>query len=1096
MSVDPVSLAITVALSAANMALTASRTIEGPRLDSTTFTGGDYGAALKMVWGKRREECSIFWAEDLREVKQRRKTKGGKFNDYTYYGTWAIALAGHEIGGVSRIWFDTHLVYDLSGAGPVTPFDFGEAGGNVSDFITIYTGTETQEPDPRMQATVEGLHGEGSCPAYRGTAYIVFKDVPLEKLGNRIPQVSVEMVSVADPIYPWETFPTTTDQPNRLWGATFSNDFSRFMWSNGVNYEIWDVAARAPMIAGPLPSSINLSNRLGLYEDGTFLAVSNDNHDLISFGADGLSAATQVDAFPAVVFSDRGQQEVRVIAAGGGEFYATIPWSTNRYFYTDAIPGAAISDGLSAGSTADLRMLNLTGVDWQPCDYFGDGDGAIWTVGRAPTLGTTTAYFYRIKGDSVSPPFLTVSGLPSHGSTFGDVSGCWHDGAFILAWDVGTGSSLYRIDPADGTILASRTGLTTDVYNTAKQFANFRPGQNTIWLNTSTTPYEINLADLTTIRTIDPTDWKAEGVDGVIYDPINNALICAPTSTQVITWRYLDRISGDGVPLSQICADVADDCGVEDYDFTALNQTIKGWSATRGQASNIIAPLIDAFDSEIRPHDFAISGVKRSGVSGGSISASRFVRSDERYQVKIKQAAELPRALLVNFSDTGADQQPATARADRPLDATGARGEQQIDLGTWATDATEARNITDRYFRRMWNERRGVSLSLTAQHLALEPGDVWTLDLDGENDIYRLTRITIKTDGALATEWKYDHPSLAVLDSATGAAFDGRTDSAIIIPLISKGFVLDVPLLSDVDNSVNPLVYALAAPYSDGAWPGAVVYEAVDGEYNNELVSIASSNAATWGTVAEVFAYTNPNIWDRSTELTVTLQYGELTGSTEAALNANPRLNLAAIGASGRWEIVQFTTATLVSGKTYTVSGFKRGRRGTEWAAELHAVNDSFVLLNAAASAEAGLSDVGTNELYKAITNGRTEGGTFPIAISPYEGQSLMPYAPCQLEGALDGSDWDLSWIRRTRVGGAWTGGTSIPVSEATEEYELEIMDGATVKRTVTGLTSPAYTYTAANQTTDFGSAQSSVTFRVYQISDAVGRGFVATATV
>ena len=25
-----------------------------------------------------------------------------------------------------RIWFDTHLVYDLSGAGPVTPFEFGK----------------------------------------------------------------------------------------------------------------------------------------------------------------------------------------------------------------------------------------------------------------------------------------------------------------------------------------------------------------------------------------------------------------------------------------------------------------------------------------------------------------------------------------------------------------------------------------------------------------------------------------------------------------------------------------------------------------------------------------------------------------------------------------------------------------------------------------------------------------------------------------------------------------------------------------------------------------------------------------------------------
>jgi hypothetical protein len=129
--------AITIAMTAANMALTASRKIEGPRLDDVKSTGADYGTPLYMLWGMRRLEVPIFWAEDLREVKRRRKTKGGKFNEYTYYGTWAVAVAGHEIAAIRRIWFDTHLVYDLSGAGPVTPFDFGSTG-DISESIAIY----------------------------------------------------------------------------------------------------------------------------------------------------------------------------------------------------------------------------------------------------------------------------------------------------------------------------------------------------------------------------------------------------------------------------------------------------------------------------------------------------------------------------------------------------------------------------------------------------------------------------------------------------------------------------------------------------------------------------------------------------------------------------------------------------------------------------------------------------------------------------------------------------------------------------------------------------------------------------------------------
>jgi hypothetical protein len=52
------------------------------------------------------------------------------------------------------------------------------------------------------------------------------------------------------------------------------------------------------------------------------------------------------------------------------------------------------------------------------------------------------------------------------------------------------------------------------------------------------------------------------------------------------------------------------------------------------------------------------------------------------------------------------------------------------------------------------------------------------------------------------------------------------------------------------------------------------------------------------------------------------------------------------------------------------------------------------------------------------------------------------------------------------------------------------------VKRTITGLTTPTASYTAVQQVTDFGSAQSSVLVNVYQLSTLVGRGFVGVATI
>jgi hypothetical protein len=65
-------------------------------------------------------------------------------------------------------------------------------------------------------------------------------------------------------------------------------------------------------------------------------------------------------------------------------------------------------------------------------------------------------------------------------------------------------------------------------------------------------------------------------------------------------------------------------------------------------------------------------------------------------------------------------------------------------------------------------------------------------------------------------------------------------------------------------------------------------------------------------------------------------------------------------------------------------------------------------------------------------------------------------------------------------------------LGESTEAYETDICsDGTytTVKRTITS-TTPTCTYTVANQVTDFGSAQSTIYAKTYQLSSVVGRGY------
>jgi hypothetical protein len=114
-----------------------------------------------------------------------------------------------------------------------------------------------------------------------------------------------------------------------------------------------------------------------------------------------------------------------------------------------------------------------------------------------------------------------------------------------------------------------------------------------------------------------------------------------------------------------------------------------------------------------------------------------------------------------------------------------------------------------------------------------------------------------------------------------------------------------------------------------------------------------------------------------------------------------------------------------------------------------------------------------------------------------FTGVGLRPYSPVHIAGARDASgNLTISWIRRDRdpASDSWEQ-TEIPMSEASEAYQIDILNGGTVVRTLTAST-PSAVYSAAQQTVDFGGAQASVTIRVYQMSQAFGRGSPSAATV
>jgi hypothetical protein len=131
----------------------------------------------------------------------------------------------------------------------------------------------------------------------------------------------------------------------------------------------------------------------------------------------------------------------------------------------------------------------------------------------------------------------------------------------------------------------------------------------------------------------------------------------------------------------------------------------------------------------------------------------------------------------------------------------------------------------------------------------------------------------------------------------------------------------------------------------------------------------------------------------------------------------------------------------------------------------------------------------------KPISDSAYQGGELE-----FEGVGLRPFAPCQLRAACsDNGDLCLSWIRRDRAPGSdgWDQ-TDIPMSETSERYDVEILDGSgAVKRTFSGVTAASLIYAAAQIAADFPSGlPSPFRFAVYQLSSVVGRGTGVTANI
>jgi hypothetical protein len=535
--------------------------------------------------------------------------------------------------------------------------------------------------------------------------------------------------------------------------------------------------------------------------------------------------------------------------------------------------------------------------------------------------------------------------------------------------------------------------------------------------------------------------------------------------------------------LLDLCLQAGLDSG--EVDVSAITAEVHGVRLMPGQAGQMIGTLIDGLGLQAIGTGTQIAFRPIEQTVAAEIDADELLAGGQRFPMRRLREDQLPRSVAVSHLDPERDYQRGTQLQQRQA----VRSVQASRLDApLVLSAAQAFGAADAILYRAWTARTQYGpFGLLPHRLELEPGDVVGVTVDGVRHEVRLRSVEIGAQGALQCEGEaYDS---AVLTGATGGnsgAFPGQALPSYGTTTLR---LLDVPALSDAEAA--QVGYRIAATGAGSAWRSGVLEVSVDA-------------GDTWLTAAVLSGYTvmgyagatplpDPpahigaaNI-DTTSTVQVTLVKGTLASVTDELLIAGA--NRCLVGG----ELIQFGTATLVSGTTYSLSRLLRGRRGTEGAMVDHVADEPFVLLSGTPFVPASVADLGAARLYRITPTGGEASGSVSFTLA---GASARPFGPVAVAGSRDGGlNLTISWTRRSRIGTELPDSGDIPLDEPSESYSVDILDGAAVVRTIAAST-PSATYTAAQQVADFGGAQPAVTVRIHQVGQLVGRGTAAEATV
>jgi hypothetical protein len=378
--------------------------------------------------------------------------------------------------------------------------------------------------------------------------------------------------------------------------------------------------------------------------------------------------------------------------------------------------------------------------------------------------------------------------------------------------------------------------------------------------------------------------------------------------------------------------------------------------------------------------------------------------------------------------------------------------------------------------------RRSVRFSLSPAALAFEPGDVVAFD-DGPAGSFIVSRIE---DGAArSVEARAFVPSSGGRPVQPSKPIDRpRKPSDGFSPVVH---LMDLPQY----EAGNASSFARAAVF---ARPWRVVTLSSSATAEGYQARVRLGQPAQTGVLAAALSAGVTGRFDAMHTLTLNLHFGGLSSAGRVSV-LNGRNRVAILAANGAWEIIGFQSAEEISAGRWRLTKLLRGLHGTTDAMLAGSASGApVVVLNAAVRPLALSPDEAgrvINWIAEPSGQAATPSGPFAFAGGL---RAERPVAPVHLRGRrLEGAAIRITWIRcARRDADHWLDG-DIALDEPQERYRIDILDGATVRRSF-DVSEPALHYTAGLEIEDFGAPQAALSVRIRQRGQKVAFGVPAQA--